>query len=193
MERSRRILFLLLINLGLAFVSLYILDFLQVIDYRQVISKVPFMQESPSARIEDPYLLEKVELEKKWEVLNEKVKNLEEAQVALEQDRKKLELEKEEIENKRLEVENLLAQWEQSKQDKSTYEKRVNEIAVNIVNMPPEKSVAILSELDDLLIIDILRKIDANAVTANSQSLSPYLLSLMDREQAARITLKMSQ
>lgn len=193
MERSRRILFLLLINLGLAFVSLYILDFLQVIDYRQVIERVPFMKGRVTAKIEDPYLLEKVELEKKWEVLNEKIKNLENSQADLEQEKKKLELEKEEIENKRLEVENRIAEWEKQKEDIAAYGERVQEISGRIVNMPPQQAVGILAELDDLLIIDILRDIDRRAEAEGGQSLSPYLLSLMDREQAARITRKMSE
>ncbi len=193
MERSRRILFLLLINLGLAFVSLYILDFLQVIDYRQVISRVPFIKGKLTAKIEDPYLLEKVELEKKWEVLNEKIKNLENAQADLDQEKKKLELEKEEIENKRLEVENRISEWEKQKQDLNAYKERVQKIADRIVNMPPKESVAILAELDDLLIIDILQEIDRRSEAEGSQSLSPYLLSLMDKEQAARITRKMSE
>ena len=65
MNRNRRILFLLFINLGLAFLALYVLDMLQVIDYKQILSRVPFIRQVYAVKVEDPYLLEKAELEKK--------------------------------------------------------------------------------------------------------------------------------
>jgi hypothetical protein len=59
--------------------------------------------------------------------------------------------------------------------------------------MPPEDAVKILSKQDDLMILDILKRMDARAQTAGHASPVSHLLSLMDPDQSARIQRKMLQ
>jgi len=193
MNRNRRIIFLLAINLGIAFLSLYILDVLEVIDYRQILSRVPFLRETYAARIEDPYLLEKVELEKKWQILDERTRNFEEEKKKLEDEARQIALERENLEKEKNNVKSMIENFEKMKSDRESYEKRVDNIASQIESMRPESAVKILEKQDDMLIIDIFKRIDAHAQSAGRQSIVPYLLSLMDSEQAARIQRKMAE
>lgn len=191
MDRNRRIFFLLLINLTLAFISLYILDFLQIIDYRQILQRIPGARAVYKVKIEDPYLLERVELEKKWEILNEKTKNYEEDKLELETQKRELELEGEKLELERKKIEQMIIDRDTELSNANAYDKRVAQVARQIENMPPQAAVKILSQQEDLMIIDIFKKIEDLAKEAGTMSQVPYYLSLMDKEQAARVQRKM--
>jgi flagellar protein FlbB len=190
MERNRRIFFLLLINLTLAFISLYVLDFLQIIDYRQIFTRVPGLRTAYKVKIEDPFLLEKVELEKKWQVLNERIRNFEEERRKLEEEARNLELERENLVKERQRVENMIAQWERERENLAEYDVRVARVANQIENMPPDAAVRIVSQFDDMMIIDVFRKIEERAEAEGIMSMVPLYLSMMDEEQAARVQQK---
>ncbi|QJR22008.1 hypothetical protein BREVNS_1258 [Brevinematales bacterium NS] len=191
MSRSKRILFLLLINLGLVILSIYFLDMLEILDYRQIFSQIPFLRESFVVKIENPFLLEKLELEKKWLLLEEKQRNLDDAKREMEKAFLMITQKQEELAQEKENIQNMIAQFELAKQNQATYEKRVEEIATQIENMPPQSAVKILEKQEDEMLIDILRMMEKRAQTAGKRSLVPYLLSLMDPEQSARIQRKM--
>ncbi len=191
MNRNRRVLFLLFINLGLAFLSLYVLDLLQIIDYKQIISRVPFIRQAYTVKIEDPYLLEKLELQKKEEILDEKIRNFESDRNKLEEDSRKLAIDKENVAKERENTRNMIDNFEKAKAERESYDRRVDAVAQQIENMPPVSSVKILEKQDDMMIIDILKRMEARAAAAGQQSLVPLLLSRMDPEQSARIQRKM--
>ena len=191
MNRNRRILFLLIINLGLTFVALYILDMLQILDYKQILSKIPGFKQVYAAKIEDRYLLERVELDKKWQILDEKIRNYEQDKAKLDADQRDVAIARDNIEKDKENVQNMIDNFEKAKAEKEAYDKRVDEVAAQIENMPPKSAVLILEKEDDMMIIDIMKRMEARAADASRQSSVPYLLSLMDPEQAARIHRKM--
>jgi flagellar motility protein MotE (MotC chaperone) len=193
MNRGRKIFFLLLINLGLVFVSLYILDMLQIIDYKQILSQVPGLKEVYKVKVEDPYLLEKAELDKKWQILDEKVRNLKEDRKKLEDDLRNLAEERDKIDNERESVRNMVANFSNSIAERDSYDKRVDAVADQVESMEPKAAVAILSKQDDMMLIDIFKKMNARAEDKGTKSTVSYLLTLMDSEQAARIQRKMLQ
>jgi len=51
--------------------------------------------------------------------------------------------------------------------------------ARNLMNMQPDRAVNIMSELDDQIVIDVLRKTEEIAQAAGTASLVPYWLQLM--------------
>ncbi len=111
--------------------------------------------------------------------LDNQAKELERENLALAQERKNLELEKEAIERQRT--------------DENNYEIKINEIANQFLNMPPERAVERLVALgDDVLIIDILNRIDQQAEENDAISIVPYFYSLMPEADAARIIRKSS-
>ena len=68
----------------------------------------------------------------------------------------------------------------------------VDRNARDLVGMPPKNAVAILAEMDDQLVIDILRKTEENARAAGTTSIVAYWLSLMEPKRAAEIQRKMT-
>ncbi len=68
----------------------------------------------------------------------------------------------------------------------------IDQIVSNLEGMAPNNAVAILCEMDDQDIIDVLRKADANAMAKGSSSMVAYWLSLMPATKAAEIQRKMA-
>ncbi|MEJ5283750.1 MAG: periplasmic-type flagellar collar protein FlbB [Brevinematia bacterium] len=191
MNRNKRIVFLLLINIGVITLALYLLDFLQILDYRMIFAEVPLLKEQYTPRIEDPYLLEKVELEKKWQLLEEKIKGLEEEKKKIEKEIRDINIEKENIAQEKENIKNMISEFERAQSEKESYSKRLDSLAEYIENMPPLDAVKIIEKQEDLMIIDLFKRMDERAKKAGRQSIVPYLISKMDPEQAARIQRKM--
>ncbi|URA10819.1 periplasmic-type flagellar collar protein FlbB [Thermospira aquatica] len=191
MSRGKRILFLLLINLGLVILSIYFLDMLEILDYRQIFSQIPFLRESFVVKIENPYLLDKLELDKKWLLLEEKQRNLEYARQEIEKSFLAITQQQEALAQEKENIQNMIAQFELAKQNQATYEKRVEEIANQIESMPPQSAVKILEKQEDEMVIDVLRMMEKRAQAQGKRSIVSFLLSLMDPEQSARIQRKM--
>ena len=68
----------------------------------------------------------------------------------------------------------------------------IEQIVQYLNNMPPASAVAILTEMNDQDIIDVLRRAEEDAVAAGTSSSSAYWLSLMDAKRAAEIQRKMT-
>lgn len=191
MNRNKRIVFLLLINIGVITLALYLLDFLQILDYRMIFAEVPLLKEQYTPRIEDPYLLEKVELEKKWQLLEEKIKGLEEEKKKIEKEIRDINIEKQNIAQEKENIKNMISEFERAQSEKESYSKRLDSLAEYIENMPPLDAVKIIEKQEDLMIIDLFKRMDERAKKTGRQSIVPYLISKMDPEQAARIQRKM--
>lgn len=191
MNRNKRIVFLLLINIGVITLALYLLDFLQILDYRMIFAEFPLLKEQYTPRIEDPYLLEKVELEKKWQLLEEKIKGLEEEKKKIEKEIRDINIEKQNIAQEKENIKNMISEFERAQSEKESYSKRLDSLAEYIENMPPLDAVKIIEKQEDLMIIDLFKRMDERAKKTGRQSIVPYLISKMDPEQAARIQRKM--
>lgn len=70
-------------------------------------------------------------------------------------------------------------------------DKNVTQIATNLNGMTPQAAVAILVDMDDQLVIDVLRKVEEIARTSGTSSMGGYWLSLMPSDRAATIQRKM--
>jgi len=68
----------------------------------------------------------------------------------------------------------------------------VQQNAVYLTSMPPAQAVEILKALDDQVVIDIFRAVEAQAKAAGSSSIVPYWLSLMPPARSADIQRKMT-
>lgn len=68
----------------------------------------------------------------------------------------------------------------------------IDQNATYLVGMPPKSAVAILVGMDDQMIIDILRAVEAQAKAAGSTSIVSYWLSLMPSDRSATIQRKMA-
>lgn len=71
-------------------------------------------------------------------------------------------------------------------------DRNIEQIVQNLNGMQPVKAVAILEEMDDQDIIDVLRRAEIDANAAGTSSMGAYWLSLMKAERAAEIQRKMA-
>jgi flagellar protein FlbB len=192
-----KIIFLLLLILVILVGGIYWFDRLDLLDYKKMIG--PFEKYLPSfmkrgeSAVEDLLLLEREQLNKREEVMMNKLRLLE----LKEQELEALELSLKESEAKL--KEDLTSLEEEKKllseklREYDNYRENIKKQAEYFTNMPPAAAVERLAKLDDLLAIDILRQIDKDAVEEGRISLVPYYLSLMEPEKAATIQRKMTK
>jgi flagellar protein FlbB len=191
--QRQRIIPLIFLNLILLLILLFVLDHFGVFSWRKIVTGEKKKTEEVQQVTEDPYLLEKEALRKQWMVLEEKERLYEERQKELEEKRKLLEEKLKEAENQ-MEI----AKKMQVKQTelKKQYEDRmenVRNLASKISNMPPKDGVALLERMDAVLAVDVIRQMDRLAQQQGRQSITDYLLSIMDREKASHIIRLMSR
>lgn len=153
-----------------------------------------FTQRKKIKIAEDPYLLEREELEKDIErlkIMEEQIETKENEINAKEDEaNKKLELLKEK-ENELIKKENIINDRENQYNDK---EENIREQAVKLYNMPPKDAVKLLGEQEEADIVSILRAIDRYSEEIGRQSTSPYLLKLLgdtNKEKAASVLRKL--
>jgi len=75
--------------------------------------------------------------------------------------------------------------------DAEIRDRTVEEIAVNLTNMPPQRAVGILATMDDQYIIDVFRKTDELAEAGGNASIVPFWMSLMEPQRAGELSRKM--
>ena len=75
--------------------------------------------------------------------------------------------------------------------DAEIRDRTVERNATNLINMPPQRAVGILSQMDDQDVIDVFWKTDELAEAAGNASIVPFWLSLMDPARVAEINRKM--
>ncbi|MGQ9629610.1 MAG: periplasmic-type flagellar collar protein FlbB [bacterium] len=192
------LLFFILLVLILA--SAWWLDYIGLINLREVVyptlAKVPVVGRFfEQARL--PLTIEEL----RWEELKKRIKALDEREARLNQRAEELENLTKKLDAKSEELakrEEALKLAEQALQeDKSAwddYTKNVEEIANLNIKMPPDQVAERFEKLDDLLIIDIFRKMEElgrqNNVTAILQSMDPERAAVLYRKMSkARSTL----
>lgn len=104
-----------------------------------------------------------------------------------------VEAKRQEIENKEKNLYDRISRLDQEEKEKNDYQKKVDQLAQNYANMPPNLAMErLLSLKDDLLAIDTMDAMDRNAAAAGVASIVPYIFSLMPPEDSGRIMKKMA-
>ena len=75
--------------------------------------------------------------------------------------------------------------------DAELRDRTVERNAINLINMPPERAVGILANMDDQDVIDVFLKTDEISEAAGNASIVPFWLSIMEPERAAELARKM--
>ena len=189
---TRKILFALLLNLLLFLVLMFVLDATGTFSLGRLFSSLGLIDADP-AKIEDPYLLERAELEKQWLALSLREDDHRGTLVTHRSNEQWLSDKQEHLlafERQLMERERKIQEDERGKVQRSEL---VRNVAVQLMNMPPEQAVERLEgQEDDLFIIDILFAMDALSAEQGQTSLVPYYLSLMTSARVAAIQRKMA-
>lgn len=190
-----RIIVLLLLLIALVLGGLIWFDYLGLVDVRQTLSPVLRLvgvgAPTKIANAEDPLLLQKERLDKRYEALDLRTEQLVAREKAIQQ--------KEAEVNQKLaalnEEQKALVEREKSfNESVRAYENRsanLRRVAQNLMEMPPPKAVDRLVGMSDQDIIDVFRATDQLAASSGELSIVPYWLSLMPADRAAAISRKM--
>lgn len=187
MQTWYKVFLLLLLNVAIAGFALYFFDFMRIIDYRTLLADTAKLTLKVSPKIEDPLLLEKEELSKKWELLSIKETEISNKNLLLESNTLALDGEKNKLLEEREAFLNEQALAALKKEEENAYDKRIAEVAAQMAGMPPQTAAEILNLQDDLQVVDTFRKMDELAAMNGQASTVPFLLTLLDREKAARV------
>lgn len=193
---NRRLINLIFINIFLVLSGLLWVDYLGLINIREDIypqlAKIPGLNALVPKRVEDPYLLTREERRKEeiakrieWEKIKEYERKLKEKELQLKEKEQSLEEYEKRLKAKEKEI-------DKKYKEKESYKQKIQLQAKYFVSMPPEDAVKRLEKMEDLLVIDILKEIEAQAAAEGKQSLVPYFLKLMNPDRATEIQRKMT-
>ncbi|MGL4388562.1 MAG: periplasmic-type flagellar collar protein FlbB [Brevinema sp.] len=187
MHSWKRVLFLLIINILLIAFTFYFFDYMRIFDYRRLSSGLRGKTNAFAPKLEDPLLLEKEELSKKWEALTIKETEILNAQTIVDNTRVTLQEDLTKLAEQREAFLNDQALITLKQEEKNTYDIKITDVATQIAGMPPQTAAELLNLQDDLQVVDIFKKMDQLAEENGQASTVPFLLTLLAREKAARV------
>jgi len=190
-----KVVYLIIFILFLTGLGFYWLDYLGIISIDKM-TKHAFHRSAASvmyASDDEPSLIAKEEFEKARELLSERTEELDRREAQISEQEKNINSEKEKIDDLRRGVEQDRKRFEEEKNRYKGYQKNIVDLAGKVENMPPKESVQIMLKWEDTLLIDVLRQMDTNATNAGKKSITPYLISLMPKGRASRVTYLMTQ
>jgi flagellar protein FlbB len=171
-------------------------DFLGVIDLRGVLSPVYSLFGAPGRGgqlpSDSPTLLEDERYRKRLEEIALFREELATQEGDMLSRRMALAKTEQELEEKEKSLDEREKSLSQSMLEVENREANVERIAANLTGMRPEQAVKILLEMDDQLVIDVLRAVEARAAADGKPSIVPYWLYLMPPDRSATIQRKMT-
>ncbi len=183
-----RVLYLLIVIIFLISAGFLWLDYIGLIDLQEQREKYmpTTVQRSIDAKDDEPSLLKWEELRKAQEKLSKDQETFSLEQIKLKELDKTLKSKEEKLGEleKGLVLER--KKFESDKQQYASYQKNISDLAGKIGNMPPEGAVKIMNSWNDLLIIDVLRRMDYVAADEGKQSITSYLIYLIQQENPER-------
>ncbi len=190
-----KLVYLIALIIFIVAAGLFWLDYIGLFDMEKRLGGV-FKKEAPlvlDAKDDEPSLIEREEFEKEKQKFLERVEDLDRREAKIVESEKTLESEKEKLEDVRKGIDIEKKKLENEKKRYAGYERNVRDLAGKVTSMRPEEAVEIMIKWEEVLIVDVLRRIDADAVEQGRRSISPYLISLMPRDKASRILYLMTQ
>lgn len=184
---------MLIINICLGVLLLYVLEFAGVVNYFSIIKQRTLQASGgkKTGRSDDPFLIEKEEYKKLLSSIEIREADINVLQKELDEKAAALDTRDKQLTEQNLQIQKIQEQMARAAEEKADYRKKVGKLAEGFANMEPEKSVErILALADDLLILDVLARMDQASAEQGKKSIVPYLYSLMPKEDASRLLKK---
>ena len=193
---TMRIIGMLILLVAVVLGGFMILDFLGLYSIKPVIApvmkvfgvKTPVPVENP----DDPNLLDRERLSMRQEAvearadeLNALEEKLKSAEIEMSQKSEMLEQKEKELEEQKNALINVT-------DSAVTRKENIRRNSQKLVGMKPQNAVAIMEQMDDQDVVDIILAADEIAAENGEQSITAYWLSLMDAGKAADIQRKMA-
>lgn len=192
-----RVIALLLVIVVIIILGFVWLDFLGLVDLKDIMSPVLKLMKIPvrtgkAIPVTVPALLDEERFAKQFEAIELKKQELEETERILNEKENILLAREQELTDKdkklqeqQISLNNLTKAYENKRAN-------IEQNARYLTGMPPKEAVNILLSMDDELVIDILRMVDALAATTGETSIVPYWMSLMPADRSAALQRKMA-
>jgi flagellar protein FlbB len=197
-----RVIVLLLLVAVLAAGGIIWFDYLNVIDAKTVLAPLyRFIgregRNQPEITPEEWRNLDADRLAVRLEALELRNMEMDKTQQALDPRYGEIEQMAQELEERQKALDDRENSLTQKEKDTENKERNVEANARNLMNMQPDRAVGIMSEMDDQLVIDVLRKTEELAQAEGTTSLVPYWLQLMagtpeGAKRAAELQRKMA-
>lgn len=192
-EKSK-MLYLVLLIFFLSAIGVFWLDYIGLINISNFARQFRSSSESVMETSGDvPSLVQREEFLKEKDRLVERIEDLDKREALLAEREGDLNTEKNRLDEVKKGLELERKKLEDDKKKYSGYRKNVEVLADKMGNMPPDESVKIMEKWEDPLIIDVLRQMDADALTQGRASITAYLITLFQKEKASRILYLMTQ
>ncbi len=179
---------LLFLNLLLIFVLLGVLHTLNVVDLTGLFKYIPFVGSKskfrPGERVEDPNLLEREELSKHWAILNLREQLYERRLIEIAKKDRDATAKFEQVEQQRRTLEERIKALKQQQITEESRQQNIKYLSSKFSNMPPDDTIKIMLNMDNVIIIDVLKQMDRDAEEEGRQSITAYLVSLMAQKNA---------
>ena len=193
-SNKSKVLYLIVLILFVSVFGIFWLDFIGLLNLQTHMSKYKKPESFVvDANDDSPTLVAREEFRKEQQRLLERIQELDKREMKISEDEKLLMAELEKIEEMRRGLDVEKRKLENEKNKHAGYKENVSKLAEKLFNMPPKDSVDIMVNLEDALLIDILRQMDVDAARRGSGSITPYLMTLMPKEKASRIMYLMTQ
>ena len=193
-SNKSKVLYLIALILFVSVFGIFWLDYIGLLNLQTYMNKYKKLESFVvDANDDEPTLIAREEFRKEQQRLLERIQELDKREMKISEDEKLLMAELEKIEEMRRGLDIEKRRLENEKNQHAGYKENVAKLAEKLFNMPPNDSVNIMVNLEDALLIDILRQMDVDAARRGSGSITPYLMTLMPKEKASRIMFLMTQ
>lgn len=190
-KKGFRLTLLIIAFIGIIIGVVYALDFLGIINFSNMASKVPiigqYFSDNKPLKVNSDNNKGKNEQVKGLMEANQKLadsnKDLQNKLTVMNNQLNKINTEKSDLENKYNE-ELAKSQAQNDPSQKNLEDEKYRKLAKYYSSMKPDAAVKIMNELDDYLVIEILNRVDADQTTK--------ILSKMDPKKAANISKQMA-
>lgn len=190
MADRARIIYLVLLILFLLTIGFFILDYYALIDGDEIFPALAKKPTPVNWDKESPTEVEKLEIKKAREKLDEDIEEIERVRKSLEEEKQKLESEKETVNGIRDGIRKKEQEMKLLEEEKEQREKKIKVLADKIANMKPEKAIDILENWPDQDIIDVFKQMDKDAEEEGRATITNYLLTKFDKKRGATISNK---
>jgi flagellar protein FlbB len=149
-------------------------------------------QGSGAISAESPVLFDEERMAKRLEALQTRSEELDSREADIARQNTEVQQKVQQLDDRSASLDDREKSFNEKAKEYENRKANVEQNAVYLTSMPPAKAVEILKDMDDQMVIDILRAVEEKAAAAGENSIVSYWLSLMPPDRSAAIQRKMA-
>ncbi len=172
-------------------------DFLGIVDLKSSFAPLYRLlgirtQNTSAISPESPVLFDEERMAKRLEALQTRSEELDSREAAITKKDTEVQEKAQEVDQRSASLDDRENSFNARQKEYENRKANVEQNATYLTSMPPAKAVEILKDMDDQMVIDILRAVEEQAKAAGENSIVSYWLSLMPADRSATIQRKMA-